>query len=723
MSNIEENLRKIQESRYGREVRGAIHDAIHDCYEDGRAGATDLIAREMVTAEQTARAEAVSAEQTARAAAVSAEQAARAEAITAEQEARMAADTAEQQARAAAVSAEQIAREAAVATLESTKADKTQLASPFNFKGSCTYAELPTENNEVNDTYYVTDMKARYSWNGTAWYQSGLNEGDYEDELTAIKEDLAQVDSRLSESIVDISTDVNTLEESVLAEKKLKINLNKGAYETSLNTGTNKWAYCVVDKLGETEISVPDGYRYSVYTYSNGTGGTRIYSTRTAKIVFTATEKFVVNFARTDANALTDSDYEVIKNSILVNHNYNSLESKIRTYNVANIFSNDLYYDDAITINRLVSENGSRTTSAYGASTSLITIHAPICLFVPKDFMVCVNQYTNRFSWNNFDKNIIPYTDEREIVVACDSYPSVIGIGIKRVNGSEVTSADVGTLSNNFAIKTIMPKPLYASFSMFKDIAVTGCSWDAGTCYSSVASAVSRTGLGWAENIGRRNGCNVHNYAIGGTSLRTWFNFTPSEDDYGKQGMKGLLEDEAQPLYILLNGNVNDANVSQTVNRGFIRNDDSTVYPWDKVYRVGSIADLSASDYHDYPTTYYGYYGREIEMILAHAPNACIIITSPDTNVSSSAIYRDFEVANKEIAEHYGLPFIELTADPYYYVYLSKLRGNHPLALTYSGFAMQMERQFAKCVEENEQYFERYNNTNRTVYVPWEEVN
>ena len=48
MSNIEQNLAKILSSRYGRDVRQSIHDSIHDCYEDGKAGAVDLIAREQI---------------------------------------------------------------------------------------------------------------------------------------------------------------------------------------------------------------------------------------------------------------------------------------------------------------------------------------------------------------------------------------------------------------------------------------------------------------------------------------------------------------------------------------------------------------------------------------------------------------------------------------------------------------------------------------------------
>ena len=48
MSNIEQNLQKILSSRYGKDVRQSIHDSIHDCYEDGKAGTIDLVAREQI---------------------------------------------------------------------------------------------------------------------------------------------------------------------------------------------------------------------------------------------------------------------------------------------------------------------------------------------------------------------------------------------------------------------------------------------------------------------------------------------------------------------------------------------------------------------------------------------------------------------------------------------------------------------------------------------------
>lgn len=47
-SKIEEFLNKILSSRYGKDVRQAIHDGIEQCYEDGKVGAVDLVARQRI---------------------------------------------------------------------------------------------------------------------------------------------------------------------------------------------------------------------------------------------------------------------------------------------------------------------------------------------------------------------------------------------------------------------------------------------------------------------------------------------------------------------------------------------------------------------------------------------------------------------------------------------------------------------------------------------------
>lgn len=82
--------------------------------------------------------------------------------------------------------------EADVSNLSQNKADKTDLTSPFNFKGSTAYSALPTSGNTINDTYYCTDLKRRYTWNGEAWYPSSLDESEYTDELSQLSREIEE---------------------------------------------------------------------------------------------------------------------------------------------------------------------------------------------------------------------------------------------------------------------------------------------------------------------------------------------------------------------------------------------------------------------------------------------------------------------------------------------------------------------------------------------------
>lgn len=106
------------------------------------------------------------------------------------------------------------------------KANLTDISSPYQFKGACLSANLPGSGNKINDTYYVTDKKCKFTWNGAAWYQSSLNESDYEEELSSLTEDLGKI----SEIAVDKT-------ENLLDISKEKINIRPQGYNAgqSLN--------------------------------------------------------------------------------------------------------------------------------------------------------------------------------------------------------------------------------------------------------------------------------------------------------------------------------------------------------------------------------------------------------------------------------------------------------------------------------------------------------
>ena len=60
---------------------------------------------------------------------------------------------------------------------------KRNLSSPYIFKGNTTFAALPASGNAINDTYYCTDKKCNYSWNGNEWKQSSISDAEYLEEL------------------------------------------------------------------------------------------------------------------------------------------------------------------------------------------------------------------------------------------------------------------------------------------------------------------------------------------------------------------------------------------------------------------------------------------------------------------------------------------------------------------------------------------------------------
>lgn len=73
---------------------------------------------------------------------------------------------------------EDIKARQSIQELDNKKANKSDIVSGLNFKGTTTYSALLTSNNSVGDFYYVTDGdgtngEGNYAWNGTAWYFSG----------------------------------------------------------------------------------------------------------------------------------------------------------------------------------------------------------------------------------------------------------------------------------------------------------------------------------------------------------------------------------------------------------------------------------------------------------------------------------------------------------------------------------------------------------------------
>lgn len=124
---------------------------------------------------------------------------------------------------------------AAKANASDVAALQTQITTPFNFKGTVASASDLPSTAELNDTYFVTELNYRVTWNGTEFTQSSLDEGEYEDELSEISEDVDSVKADLSEyigvkNLLNLTTTISKtpygfIEKNFAANEKLKYKL------------------------------------------------------------------------------------------------------------------------------------------------------------------------------------------------------------------------------------------------------------------------------------------------------------------------------------------------------------------------------------------------------------------------------------------------------------------------------------------------------------------
>lgn len=137
---------------------------------------------------------------------------------------------------------------------------KRNSASPYNFKGSTTYSKLPTKSNVVNDTYYCTDKKCNYTWNGSAWFQSSMNETEYAEEFNKFSESVNnQVDQLSSEIDIFYNVEDST---TILEIGGLSAGVDS---DNSTRLRTDK---IINDSIAK--IEGVNGFDFFVYAYLDG---------------------------------------------------------------------------------------------------------------------------------------------------------------------------------------------------------------------------------------------------------------------------------------------------------------------------------------------------------------------------------------------------------------------------------------------------------------------
>lgn len=224
-----------------------------------------------------------------------------------------------------------------------------------------------------------------------------------------------------------------------------------------------------------------------------------------------------------------------------------------------------------------------------------------------------------------------------------------------------------------------LPRTSFTSIGLFRSIGIIGDSYASGEL--AIDKYTDHYNISWGQIMARRNGATAINFSRGGQTTRGWL--TDQE-----RGLGLLKSAPSLDLYILALG-INDYGKL------------GTSY-------IGTTEDMGTD-----ADTFYGNYGKIIQAIKDKSPNAKIVIST----LSQTGTVPDlFSSAIRTIAQHYGIPCLELNSDPFFTssYYLSHLHGGHPTGPVYSGMAKAYERLIENSMIMHLDYFETFENEQET---------
>lgn len=253
-----------------------------------------------------------------------------------------------------------------------------------------------------------------------------------------------------------------------------------------------------------------------------------------------------------------------------------------------------------------------------------------------------------------------------------------------RIDDAAADAASTAQVLTSMVAAASRTDGITASLSMYDRVGVCGASWDSGYIYTSRTDVIEKERLSWPHMLAMRCGFTLGNYSYHGVGAKDWLT-------HAKCGVK-MLADDPCDLYICTLGG-NDLN-----KRG-------TAY-------IGSLADITGyANPADYPSSFYGDYGRIIESIRTHAPNARILLIfwyNPAIHDPDGEGRQLYHEAVQALAGHYGLPCINWDDDPWYPTVHDNQLGNHPTAVQLGGISFAFERLYSSAVNRYYRYFCHY---------------
>lgn len=382
-----------------------------------------------------------------------------------------------------------------------------------------------------------------------------------------------------------------------------------------------------------------------------------------------------------------------------------------------------LYDVDNSTVVQLIGNNDMSALSANGASTSIVlpcdantkytvtkfvdtTKADRLCIYTTTDYPasgVTINEVSG-------DNN--PHTDVTSRTITTGASDNYLVIFVHNANANpNITKEEV--LKNTLVYQgdadehdayasyyvlpasimdmqnpTIEPTAIKVNpeelcdLSFIKSITACGDSYTHCGVYQDGEWRGGELSTSWIGMLGKKNGIEVSKCARGGMTTRTYLtdaNCLP----------KALAEEPADMYYLGLGIN------------------DCTQYG---TSYIGQVSDINDADWTQNSDTFYGNYGKIIQQLKNHAPNARFIMITVMRPDSMNPNYSTFSNAIKGIANHYGFPYIEPIKDQAFaQPVLTYLQSNHPTYAGWNAISRIIERQTSKVINNNMSYFNLIN--------------
>lgn len=277
-----------------------------------------------------------------------------------------------------------------------------------------------------------------------------------------------------------------------------------------------------------------------------------------------------------------------------------------------------------------------------------------------------------------------------------DEYHDVVEVDYTPVQNSKRPLSSNAGYELNGAINDLAEiKP---NIGMFERFAIIGDSFAAGSISTDGSTLIDYPGESWGRMLASKYGIGLMLYAKGGVSTHDFMDSTHAY--YNKTGFGALNFDTSQygdsGLYLLCIG-INDATADP----------DST--------NIGTSADIK-TDPDQNSNTFWGNYGKIIQKIQAINANGRIICCGfkRASIPASDAAYANYNLAIKNIAQHFSLPYINPLDNPFFTsdLYLNNMVLRHPTAPIFSAYAKAMDELIQDCIVDNLAYFKVYTGAN-----------